>query len=345
MPEIIRENPFIENLASSYIPDRTLIICAVLLAFIVTVILCPMIIPVLHRMKFGQPIREEGPQSHKKKEGTPTMGGVMILIGFVISSLVFAGGNSDAVAVILITIGYGIVGFIDDFLKVVKKQNEGLTPLQKIIFQLAVTVLFYLYIVKSGAGTEIYIPFTKGMFIDLGVFYAPFLFFVMVGTVNSVNLTDGLDGLASGVTVLVTVFFLFVAIGANILGLTYVCGAMIGALMGFLVFNCHPAKVFMGDTGSLALGGFVASIAMLTKMPVILVIVGFIYVCESLSVIIQVTYFKLTHGKRIFKMAPIHHHFELCGLEGIKVVQLFWIVTAVMCLIGYIGEKGALFIH
>lgn len=345
MPEIIRENPFIENLASSYIPDRTLIICAVLLAFIVTVILCPIVIPILHRMKFGQPIREEGPQSHKKKEGTPTMGGVMILIGFIVSALVFTGGNSDAIAVILITIGYGIVGFIDDFLKVVKKQNEGLTPLQKIIFQLAVTVLFYLYIVKTGAGTEIYIPFTKGLFIDLGVLYAPFLFFVMVGTVNSVNLTDGLDGLASGVTVLVTVFFLFVALGANILGLTYVCGAMIGALMGFLVFNCHPAKVFMGDTGSLALGGFVASIAILTKMPVMLVIVGFIYVCESLSVIIQVTYFKLTHGKRIFKMAPIHHHFELCGLEGIKVVQLFWIVTAVMCLIGYVAAKGALFIN
>lgn len=314
---------------------------AVFLSFIITVILCPVVIPVLHRMKFGQPIREEGPQSHKKKEGTPTMGGVMILIGFVVSALLFAFGNTSALAVILITIGYGIVGFIDDFLKVVKKQNEGLTPLQKIIFQLAVTVLFYIYIVKSGIGTDIYMPFTNGLYVDLGWFYAPFLFFVMVGTVNSVNLTDGLDGLASGVTVLVAVFFAFVAAASKMAGLTYVCGAMIGALMGFLVFNCHPAKVFMGDTGSLALGGFVASVAILTKMPVMLVIVGLIYVCESVSVIMQVTYFKLTKGKRIFKMAPIHHHFELCGLAGIKVVQLFWIVTAVMCLVGYVAVSGA----
>lgn len=316
-------------------PELFTAVYAVLAAFIVTVIICPIVIPILHRMKFGQPIREEGPQSHKKKEGTPTMGGIMILIGFIVSALIFARGDSNAAAVILITVGYGIVGFIDDFLKVVKKQNEGLKPLQKIVFQLIVTVIFYVYIVKSGIGTDIYIPFTDGYYIDLGWFYAPFLFFVMVGTVNSVNLTDGLDGLASGVTVLVAVFFLFVAYASAMAGLVYVCGAVIGALMGFLVFNCHPAKVFMGDTGSLALGGFVASTAILTKMPVMLVIVGFIYVCESLSVIIQVTYFKATHGKRIFKMAPIHHHFELSGLEGIKVVQLFWIVTAVMCLIGF----------
>ncbi|MDO5387842.1 MAG: phospho-N-acetylmuramoyl-pentapeptide-transferase [Clostridia bacterium] len=316
-------------------PELFTAVYAVLAAFIVTVIICPIVIPVLHRMKFGQPIREEGPQSHKKKEGTPTMGGIMILIGFIVSALIFARGDSNAAAVILITVGYGIVGFIDDFLKVVKKQNEGLKPLQKIVFQLIVTVIFYVYIVRSGMGTDIYIPFTDGYYIDLGWFYAPFLFFVMVGTVNSVNLTDGLDGLASGVTVLVAVFFLFVAYASAMAGLVYVCGAVIGALMGFLVFNCHPAKVFMGDTGSLALGGFVASTAILTKMPVMLVIVGFIYVCESLSVIIQVTYFKATHGKRIFKMAPIHHHFELSGLEGIKVVQLFWIVTAVMCLIGF----------
>lgn len=316
-------------------PDLFVAVYAILAAFIVTVVICPIVIPILHRMKFGQPIREEGPQSHKKKEGTPTMGGVMILIGFIISALLFARESYDAMAVMLITVGYGIVGFIDDFLKVVKKQNEGLKPWQKIVFQLAVTVLFYIYIVKSGIGTDIYIPFTDGVYIDLGWLYAPFLFFVMVGTVNSVNLTDGLDGLASGVTVLVAMFFLFIAYAASISELVYVCGAVIGALMGFLVFNCHPAKVFMGDTGSLALGGFVASIAILTKMPVVLVIVGLVYVCESLSVIIQVAYFKATHGKRIFKMAPIHHHFELCGMEGIKVVQLFWIVTAVMCLIGF----------
>lgn len=315
--------------------DMVMAIYAILAAFIVTVIICPIVIPILHRMKFGQPIRNEGPASHKKKEGTPTMGGVMILIGFIISSVLFARESYDAMAVVLITVGYGIVGFIDDFLKVVKKQNEGLKPWQKILFQLIVTILFYVFIINTGIGTDIYVPFTKDLYIDLGWFYAPFLFFVMVGTVNSVNLTDGLDGLASGVTVLVAMFFMIVAFAANLAGLVYVCGAIIGALLAFLVFNSHPAKVFMGDTGSLALGGFVASIAILTKMPIMLVIVGLVYVCESLSVIIQVTYFKATHGKRIFKMAPIHHHFELCGLAGIKVVQLFWIVTAVMCLIGF----------
>lgn len=318
------------------------VIFAILASFIITVIICPIVIPILHRMKFGQPIREEGPQSHKKKEGTPTMGGIMILIGFIVSALLFAKGNYEAVAVVLITIGYGVVGFIDDFLKVVKKQNEGLKPLQKIIFQLIVTVLFYIFIVKSGIGTDIYVPFTNGYYIDLGILYAPFLFFVMVGTVNSVNLTDGLDGLASGVTVLVAMFFMFIAYASGKMGLTYVSGAMIGALLGFLVFNSHPAKVFMGDTGSLALGGFVASVAILTKMPILLVIVGFIYVCESISVILQVGYFKITKGKRIFKMAPIHHHFELSGLEGIKVVQLFWIVTAVMCLIGFAACRNYL---
>lgn len=320
--------------------DMFTAVYSILAAFIVTVVICPLVIPVLHRMKFGQPIREEGPKSHKKKEGTPTMGGIMILIGFIVSALLFARESYDAMAVVLITVGYGIVGFIDDFLKVVKKQNEGLKPWQKIIFQLVVTVVFYMYIVNTGKGTDIYIPFTDGLYIDLGWLYAPFLFFVMVGTVNSVNLTDGLDGLASGVTVLVAVFFMYIAYASAMAGLVYVCGGVIGALMGFLVFNSHPAKVFMGDTGSLALGGFVASTAVLTKMPVMLVIVGLIYVCESLSVIIQVTYFKATHGKRIFKMAPIHHHFELSGMEGIKVVQLFWIVTAVMCLIGFAACKN-----
>lgn len=317
------------------------VIYAIIIAFIVNVILCPIIIPILHKFKFGQPIRQEGPKSHLKKQGTPTMGGVMILISFVISSAFFLAGNYDACVIVLITAGYGVVGFIDDYLKIVKKQNEGLKPMQKIIFQLIVTVLFYIYITKyTDIGTEILIPFTKGYTIDLGYLYGPFMFFVMVGTVNSVNLTDGLDGLASGVTVLVATFFTYVAYACGAYELMPVCGAVIGSLMGFLVFNSHPAKVFMGDTGSLALGGFVASIAMITRMPVILLIVGLIYVCESLSVILQVGYFKLTHGKRIFRMAPIHHHFELGGMAGIKVVQLFWIVTAIMCLIGFIACKN-----
>lgn len=317
------------------------VIYAIIIAFIVNVILCPIIIPMLHRLKFGQPIREDGPQSHLKKQGTPTMGGVMIFISFIAASAFFIAGNYNACVVVLITAGYGIVGFIDDYLKIVKKQNEGLKPLQKIIFQLIVTIAFYIYITRfTDIGTEILIPFTNGYSIDLGWLYGPFMFFVMVGTVNSVNLTDGLDGLASGVTVLVATFFVYVAYASGLYELMPVCGAVIGSLMGFLVFNSHPAKVFMGDTGSLALGGFVASIAMITRMPVILLIVGFIYVCESLSVIIQVTYFKATHGKRIFRMAPIHHHFEEGGMPGIKVVQLFWIVTAVMCLIGFIACRN-----
>lgn len=320
--------------------DMYTAIYAMLIAFVIDVILCPVIIPILHRIKCGQPIRGEGPESHKKKEGTPTMGGIMIVISFIVSVLFFLKGNTDAAAVLLITVGYGIVGFIDDFLKVVKKQNLGLRAWQKIVFQLVVTVAFFLYIHNcTDIGTDIYIPFTNGFTIDLGILYAPFLFFVMVGTVNAVNLTDGLDGLASGVTVLVMMFFLFVVYSVD-KGLLPVCGAAIGALMGFLVFNCHPAKVFMGDTGSLALGGLVASVAILTKMPVMLVIVGLVYVCESLSVILQVGFFKLTHGKRIFKMAPIHHHFELCGFAGVKVVQVFWIVTAIMCIIGFIGCKS-----
>lgn len=314
---------------------------AIIIAFIVNVILCPIIIPMLHKLKFGQPIRQEGPKSHLKKQGTPTMGGVMILISFIAASLFFLKGHYNACVVVLITVGYGVVGFIDDYLKIVKKQNEGLKPLQKIIFQLIVTVLFYIYITRyTDIGTEILIPFTRGYTIDLGWLYGPFMFFVMVGTVNSVNLTDGLDGLASGVTVLVATFFTYIAYASGEKELMPICGAAIGSLMGFLVFNSHPAKVFMGDTGSLALGGFVASAAMITRMPLILLIVGFIYVCESLSVIIQVTYFKATHGKRIFRMAPIHHHFEEGGMEGIKVVQLFWIVTAVLCLVGFIACRN-----
>jgi phospho-N-acetylmuramoyl-pentapeptide-transferase len=315
-------------------------IYAILIAFTVNAAICPIIIPILHRIKCGQPIRGEGPESHKKKEGTPTMGGIMILISFLVGVAFFLKGNTDAAVVLLITLGYGIIGFIDDFLKVVKKQNLGLRAWQKIVFQLIVTVIFFLYIKNyTNIGTDIYIPFAKGYTIDLGWFYAPFLFFVMVGTVNAVNLTDGLDGLASGVTVLVMLYFLFIVLALDN-GLIPVCGAAVGALLGFLVFNSHPAKVFMGDTGSLALGGLVASVAVLTKMPIMLVIVGFVYVCESLSVILQVGYFKLTHGKRIFKMAPIHHHFELCGYAGVKVVQVFWIVTAIMCLIGFIASKG-----
>lgn len=311
---------------------------ALIIAFIACVVLGAFVIPKLHN--FGQNVRSDGPKSHLKKQGTPSMGGIFMITAFALATLFFVRDNPDAVVVLLITIGYGLVGFLDDYIKVVKKRSLGLRAWQKIVFQLVVTLLFALYLLKfNDFGTDIYVPFTKGYYIDLGWLYVPFLFFVMVGTVNSVNLTDGLDGLASGVTVLVATYFVFIAYAVN-KGLIPVCGAAIGALLGFLVYNSYPAKVFMGDTGSLALGGFVASVAVLTKMPIMLVIVGLVYVCESLSVIIQVGYFKLSGGKRVFKMAPIHHHFELSGLQGIKVVELFTIATAVLCLIGFVAAKN-----
>ena len=311
---------------------------ALIIAFIACVVLGAFVIPKLHN--FGQNVRDDGPKSHLKKQGTPSMGGIFMIGAFAIATLFFVKDNPDAIVVLLITVGYGLVGFLDDYIKVVKKRSLGLRAWQKVVFQLIVTILFAIYLLKmNDFGTEIYVPFTKGFYIILGWLYVRFLFFVMVGTVNSVNLTDGLDGLASGVTVLVATYFVFIAYAVN-KGLIPVCGAAIGALLGFLVFNSYPAKVFMGDTGSLALGGFVASVAILTKMPIMLVIVGFVYVCESLSVMIQVGYFKLTGGKRIFKMAPIHHHFELSGLQGIKVVELFTIATAVLCLLGFVASKN-----
>ena len=311
---------------------------ALIIAFIACVVLGAFVIPKLHN--FGQNVRDDGPKSHLKKQGTPSMGGIFMIGAFAIATLFFVKDNPDAIVVLLITVGYGLVGFLDDYIKVVKKRSLGLRAWQKVVFQLIVTILFAIYLLKmNDFGTEIYVPFTKGFYINLGWLYVPFLFFVMVGTVNSVNLTDGLDGLASGVTVLVATYFVFIAYAVN-KGLIPVCGAAIGALLGFLVFNSYPAKVFMGDTGSLALGGFVASVAILTKMPIMLVIVGFVYVCESLSVMIQVGYFKLTGGKRIFKMAPIHHHFELSGLQGMKVVELFTIATAVLCVLCFVASKN-----
>lgn len=311
---------------------------AIFISFAVSVVLCPVVIPFLHKLKFGQNVRDDGPESHLKKSGTPTMGGIMILIGFLISALFFLKGNTNGCVVVIITLAYGVIGFIDDYIKVVKKRSLGLRAWQKIVFQVIVTAGFAWYILKcTDLGTQVYIPFTDNKFLDLKGLYIPFLFFVMVGTVNSVNLTDGLDGLASGVTVLVTVYFIFAAAALDG-GLSPVCGSAAGALMGFLLYNSHPAKVFMGDTGSLALGGFVASVAVLMRLPLMILIVGLVYVCEALSVMLQVGYFKLTHGKRIFKMAPIHHHFELCGMSETKVVTLFYITTGIMCLIGYLAS-------
>lgn len=314
-------------------------IYAVIAAFFIGVIICPVLIPILHKMKYGQTERDDGPQSHLKKTGTPTMGGIAILIAFAVSAFIF-GRTADSVAVVLITLGFGIVGFIDDYIKVVKKRSLGLRAYQKILIQLIFTALFAFYVSKNVPEfTKIYVPFGNGYMIDLGIIYMPFLFVVMLGTVNGVNLTDGLDGLAGGVTMIVAAFFTIICIAAG-KGLSpCVSAAVVGALLAFLVFNAYPARVFMGDTGSLALGGYVAATALILRMPLFIILVGLIYLCESLSVIIQVGYFKKT-GKRVFKMAPIHHHFELCGWSETKIVTVFYIITALMCMAAYLGCKG-----
>ena len=297
----------------------------------------------LIKLKFGQNVRDDGPQTHLAKQGTPTMGGVAFLAAFVITSLFFLNGNRDGAAIMLMTLCYGLIGFLDDYIKVGKKRSLGLRAYQKLLLQLIVTGLFCSYIMKSGIGTAIYIPFTDGKMIDLQLIFIPFLFVAVLGTVNGVNLTDGLDGLAGGVTLLVAAFFMIVAWAAGST-IAPVCGAIVGGLMAFLIFNSYPAKVFMGDTGSLALGGFVASAAFILKMPIFIVIVGFIYLWESISVMLQVGWFKLTkrkygEGRRLFKMAPFHHHLEKCGWKETKVVTLFYVATALLCLIGFLGCK------
>lgn len=314
---------------------REHVIWAVLISFALSAIMGPFVIPFLHKLKFGQNIREEGPKAHQKKSGTPTMGGVMFLLSIVVTSVFFIGTYQEMIPVLFVTVGFGIVGFWDDFLKIVKKQSEGLTPRQKLLAQLVVAIIFTIYCYMY-LGTSIIIPFTGGKEFDLGIFYIPFCIFVLLGTDNGANLTDGLDGLCASVTVMISTFFAVVALG-NDSGIAPVCAAVTGSLMGFLLFNVYPAKVFMGDTGSLALGGFVVASAFMLKMPIFLILVAFIYLIETLSVIIQVTYFKATHGKRIFRMTPIHHHFELGGWSETRIVAVFSIVTALLCLVAYMA--------
>ena len=305
----------------------------VLVSFALSAIMGPVIIPVLRNLKMGQTEREEGVKEHLKKAGTPTMGGVIILLSILITSLFYIRSNPQIIPVLFVTIGFGLIGFLDDYLKVVMKRSDGLFPKQKMALQIVVTAIFAYYLVKvAGISLKMLVPFSGGRYLDLGWLAIPVLFFAVIGTVNGVNFTDGLDGLASSVTVLVATFFTVVAIGTKS-GIEPVTGAVVGALLGFLLFNVYPASVFMGDTGSLALGGFVASAAYMLQMPLFIIIVGLIYLVEVLSVIIQVTYFKKTGGKRIFKMAPIHHHFELCGWSETRVVAVFSIITALLCMV------------
>ena len=312
-------------------------ILAIIIAFAISALLCPIIIPFLHKLKFGQQVRDDGPQSHLKKQGTPTMGGLIILSSIIITSLFYIPSYPKIIPVLFLTLGFGIIGFLDDYLKVVLKRSDGLLPWQKFLLQVVLTAIFVFYIVKyTDISLTMRIPFWSGHFLNLGWLAVPVLFFAVIGTVNGVNFTDGLDGLASSVTLIVAVFFTVVSIGMKS-GIEPITGAVVGGLMGFLLFNVYPAKVFMGDTGSLALGGFVAGTAYVMQMPLFILIVGLIYLIEVLSVIIQVTYFKATHGKRIFKMAPIHHHFELCGWSETRVVAVFSVITAVMCMVALLA--------
>ena len=302
----------------------------VLVSFALSVIMGPVVIPILRKLKMGQTEREEGVQSHLKKAGTPTMGGVIILASIVLTSLIYIKDYPKVIPILFVTLGFGMIGFLDDYLKVVMRRSDGLYPKQKMALQILVTGIFAYYIVRfTDVPLTWLIPFSEGKYLDWGIFALPLLFVVVIGTVNGVNFTDGLDGL---VTVLVATFFTVVAIGTKS-GIEPITCAVVGALLGFLLFNVYPASVFMGDTGSLALGGFVASTAYMLQMPFFIAIVGLIYLIEVLSVMIQVTYFKKTGGKRIFKMAPIHHHFELCGWSETRVVAVFSIVTAILCLI------------
>lgn len=316
-------------------------ILAIIIAFAISAVLCPIVIPYLHKLKFGQQVREDGPQAHLRKQGTPTMGGLIILGSIIITSAFYIREYPKLIPVLFVTVGFGIIGFLDDYIKIVMKRSEGLKPKQKMLGQIIITGIFTYYLMNSSeAGTQILIPFTGGFtdgyYLNLGIFFIPFVFVVMLGTDNGVNFTDGLDGLCTSVTILVATFLTIVAVGENS-GISPITGAVVGSLLGFLLFNVYPAKVFMGDTGSLALGGFVAASVFMMNIPLLLPITGLVYLVEVLSVMIQVTYFKKTGGRRFFKMAPIHHHFELCGWSETRVVAVFSIVTAILCLIAYLG--------
>ena len=313
------------------------VILPVIISFAISALLGPVIIPFLRRLKVGQTVRDEGPKEHLKKNGTPTMGGILIMIAVVITSLLYVRDFPKIIPILFLTLGFGLIGFVDDYIKVVLRRSMGLRAWQKMLGQFVVTGIFTYYVINyTDVSLAMKIPFWADHYLDFGIFNIPVLFFIVIGTVNGTNFTDGLDGLASSVTVIVATFFTVVAIGVGS-GIEPITCAVVGALLGFLLFNVYPASVCMGDTGSLALGGFVAATAYMMQMPLFIAIVGFIYLMEVLSVILQVGYFKMTGGKRIFRMAPIHHHFELGGWSETRVVAVFSIVTALLCLVAYLG--------
>ena len=315
---------------------ESVVLFTIIMGFLIAVLLSPIFIPFLRRLKYGQSIREEGPKSHQKKSGTPTMGGVLILLSVIITTIVMIGKYSelglDTYLLLFVLIGYGLLGFADDFIKIALKRNLGLTSRQKLVGQIFIAVIFYFVLNINDYSTVIQIPFSSYSF-DLGWFYAIFIVFWLVGFSNATNLTDGLDGLLSGTAAVAFGAFAILAWSQSQYDIAVFSVAVVGAVLGFLVFNAHPAKVFMGDTGSLALGGALAAIAILTKMEIILLLIGAVFVIETLSVILQVISFKTT-GKRIFKMSPIHHHFELTGWSEWRVVVTFWTVGILCAVLG-----------
>ena len=323
------------------------IILAAVISLIISAVAGKLLIPALVKLKVGQSIKEIGPTWHMNKQGTPTMGGLMFIIGIGITIMVLGWkgmlqGDYTHLYVFVFALVFGVIGYIDDYQKIKRKQNTGLTGVQKFLLQLAAAIAFLCLMRFEGLlSPNLYIPFLHTEIVLNWVVYLIFAAFVIVGTVNSVNITDGLDGLSSSVTIPVAVFF---AVLGGYWGqyeqLGIFSGAMAGGLVGFLIYNHYPAKVFMGDTGSLFLGGAVAALAFAYDMPLVLILVGIVYICETLSDIIQIGYFKLTHGKRFFKMAPLHHHFEMCGWKETKVVAVFATVSAIFCVLAFLGVMG-----
>ncbi len=307
------------------------------IAFIATVILGAFVIPILKKLKIGQIVRDDGPESHLKKSGTPIMGGVVMIIVVTVLLGIRAIHNHTLLLPIVAILGCGIIGFIDDYIKLILKSSNGLSPKMKMLGLFIVTAIFiFLYLNVFKLGTDIIIPiYNQPVNLSVGVFIV-FTAFILLATSNAVNLTDGLDGLASGVVAIIMTFFTIIAVKDGNTDMAILGSSVTGTCLGFLVFNAHPAKVFMGDTGSLALGGAVASIAIILKMPLYLAIVAFVCILDTLSVILQVAYFKLTKGKRIFKMAPFHHHLELSGIKETNVVLMFWFATLILCGVAYI---------
>lgn len=308
-----------------------LLFLTLFVSFFISIIVGPYFIRLLRKFQFGQSIREEGPESHKKKSGTPTLGGIIFLIALTVSTLIVAGPTSEILLLLFITLGNGAIGFLDDFIKIAFKRNLGLTSKQKLLLQMVISIIFLICLSKQGVDTNLYLPGTE-ISINLHWCYYVFIMFLVVGTSNATNLTDGLDGLLTGTSILSLGAFTTIAMMVGSQNISLFSIAMVGGLLGFLIFNKYPAKVFMGDTGSLAIGGALVGIAVLLKMEVMLAIIGGVYVIETLSVIIQVLSFKI-RKKRIFKMSPLHHHFELSNFSETQVVKGFWATGFVLAAI------------